>query len=85
MATLAAVARDRKAQLRQLMVASRKLDASQESLEREVKRLLTRKKAVPELADAERLATMAQGVNASLSGMISVIESVAQSWGMQYN
>lgn len=85
MATLAAVARDRKAQLRQLMVASRKLDANQEALEREVKRLLTRKKAVPELADAERLAVMAQNVNASLSAMISVIENVAQSWGMQYN
>lgn len=84
MATLAAVARDRKAQLRQLMVASRKLDATQESLEREVKRLLSRKKAVPELADAERLATMAQAVNGSLSSMISVIEAVSQSWGNQY-
>lgn len=84
MATLAAVARDRKAQLRQLMVASRRLDASQEQLEREVKRLLTRKRSVPELADAERLATMAQSVETSLSGMISVIGSVAQSWGTQY-
>lgn len=84
MAALAAVARDRKAQLRQLMVASRKLDASQEALEREVKRLLVRKKAVPELADAERLATLAQNVNGSLQSMISVIESVAQSWGTQY-
>lgn len=84
MATLAAVARDRKAQLRQLMVASRKLDATQEALEREVKRLLNRKKSVPELADAERLATMAQNVNGALQSMITVIESVAQSWGMQY-
>lgn len=84
MATLAAVARDRKAQLRQLMVASRKLDATQESLEREVKRLLNRKRSVPELADAERIATMAQNVNGSLQSMITVIESVAQSWGMQY-
>lgn len=84
MATLAAVARDRKSQLRQLMVASRKLDAVQESLEREVKRLLNRKKAVPEIADAERLGTLAQNVNASLGAMISVIESVAQSWGTMY-
>jgi len=83
-ATLSAIARDRKAQLRQLMIASRKLDASQEALEREIKRLLVRKKAVPELADAERLATMTQGVNSSLSNMISVIESVSQSWGMKY-
>ncbi len=84
MATLASVSRDRKAQLRQLMVASRQLDSKQESLEREVKRLLTRKKAVPELADAERLTTMAQAVDASLSNMASVISSVAQSWGTQY-
>jgi len=84
MATLAAVARDRKAQLRQLMVASRRLDANQESLEREIKRLITRKRAVPELADAERLATMMQAVETSLSNMAAVISSVAQSWGTQY-
>jgi len=84
MATLAAVARDRKAQLRQLMVASRRLDAMQESLEREVKRLLTRKKSVPELADAERLATMAQAVETALGNMAAVISSVSQSWGTQY-
>ena len=84
MATLAAVARERRQQLRQLMVASRKLDAVQESLEREVKRIINRKRAVPELADAERLGTMAQNVNGALSAMVSVIESVAQSWGTQY-
>ncbi len=85
MATLAAVARERRNQLRQLLTASKKLDASQEILEREVRRIINRKKAVPELADAERLMVMAQGVNASLSGMISVIESVSTSWGMQYS
>lgn len=84
MGTLSAVARDRKSQLRQLMVASRKLDASQEALEREIRRLLTRKRAVPELADAERLIGMAQQVEGGLSAMASVIQSVAQSWGTQY-
>jgi len=84
MATLAAVGRERKAQLRQLLIQSRKLDAAQESLEREVKRLVTRKRAVPELADAERLGTMAQQVEGALAGMVQVIGSVAQSWGMQY-
>jgi hypothetical protein len=59
MATLAEVSRQRKSQLRQLMVASRKLDSRQESLEREIKRLVNRKKSVPELADAERLIGMA--------------------------
>ena len=84
MATLASVARDRKAQLRQLMVSSRRLDAMQESLEREIKRLLTRKRSVPELQDAERLATMAQAVESSLGNMAAVIASVSQSWGTQY-
>lgn len=85
MATLSAIARDRKAQLRQLMVASRKLDAVQESLEREIKRLLVRKRAVPELADAERLGALVQAVNSSLSSMVAVIDNVAQSWGTLYN
>jgi len=85
MAALSAIARDRKAQLRQLMVASRKLDATQESLEREIRRLLVRKRAVPELADAERLGVMVQAVNSSLAGMVSVIDNVAQSWGTLYN
>lgn len=84
MATLAAVARERKQQLRQLMVASRKLDAAQESLEREVKRLIVRKRSVPELQDAERLTMLAQGVNTGLQNMISVIDNVSQSWGMQF-
>ena len=67
------------------MVASRKLDATQEALEREIKRLLVRKRAVPELADAERLGVMVQSVNSSLSGMVSVIDNVSQSWGTLYN
>ncbi len=84
MATLASVAKDRKKQLKLLLVSSRKLDAAQESLEREIKRLVTRKKSVPELADATRLTGMAQSVDAALQNMASVISSVAQSWGSQY-
>ncbi len=84
MATIAQVSRERKAQLRQLMVASRRLDAAQEALEREVKRILVRKKAVPELADAERLGTLAQAVEGTLGTLASVISGVAQSWGTQY-
>jgi len=66
------------------MVASRSLDAKQEALEREIKRLLTRKKSVPELADAERLTTQAQAVESALGNMAAVISSVSQSWGTQY-
>jgi len=84
MATLASVARDRKQQLRQLMVASRRLDAAQEKLEREIKRLVTRKKGVPELADAERLTNLAQGVSGGLDSIVGVIQSVANSWGSQF-
>jgi len=84
MATLAAVARERKQQLRALLQASQKLDAMQEALEREVKRLINRKKAVPEIADAQRLTTMATNVDAALQSMGGVINSVAQSWGTQF-
>lgn len=84
MATLASIARERKSQLRQLMVASRKLDAAQEALEREVKRLTTRKKAVPEVADAERLSGLAIQVSAALDSMAGVIQTMAQAWGAKY-
>lgn len=84
MATLASVARERKAQLRQLMVASRRLDAAQEKLEREVKRIIARKKGVPEVADAERLTGLAQGVDGALNAMASVLSNVAASWGTAF-
>lgn len=83
-ATIAAIARERKQQLRHLMIASRKLDAAQESLEREVKRLVNRKKAVPEIADAERLSGLAIQVSSSLDNMAGVIKTMAQSWGAKY-
>lgn len=84
MATLAEIGRQRKAQLRQLKVASRKLDAAQESLEREINRIIARKKSVPELADAERLTSMSLQVEASLSAMVAVIVNVSQTWGIQF-
>ena len=80
MATLASVARERKQQLRQLMTASLRLDAEQEKLEREIKRIVSRKKGVPELADAERLTALTQGVDAALTTMTQVIDGVARSW-----
>lgn len=81
MATVASVARDRKQQLRQLMIASRRLDAEQEKLEREIKRITNRKKGVPELADADRISVLAQSVESSLASIASIIEAVSQSWG----
>lgn len=81
MASLAEIGRERKKQLRDLLLSSRKLDAAQEKLEREVRRLVNRKKSVPEVADAERLTQLAQGVNSALGNMASVISSVSRSWG----
>jgi len=83
MATLASVARERKKTLRLLLSASKKLDAQQEILEREIKRLVNRKKAVPETEDALRLTNLAKGVDGALTNMVSVISSVAQNWGGQ--
>lgn len=83
MATIAEVSRQRKTQLRQLMTASRKLDAKQESLEREIKRLVNRKKSVPELADAERLIGMGVQVEAEIQNVAGIFASLAQSWGQQ--
>lgn len=81
MATIASVARERKQQLKLVQAASRKLDARQETFEREVRRLLTRKRSVPELADAERLAGMALAVEGELANVAMVIANVALSWG----
>jgi len=80
MATLAEVVRERRGQLKSLMLASRKLDAAQETLEREVKRLVTRKTSVPEVSDADRLISMAQAINSQLGNMVSLIGSLAKSW-----
>jgi 16S rRNA G1207 methylase RsmC len=65
------------------MVASRRLDAKQESLEREVKRLINRKKAVPELADAERLTGLALQVESELQNIAGVFSALGTSWGQQ--
>lgn len=80
MATLAAVARERKGQLKSLILASRKLDAAQESLEREAKRLVARRQAVPEVADAARLISLAQATSGALDNMIALLESLARAW-----
>lgn len=85
MATLAAIAKERKQDLKTLMYVSRKLDAAQEKLERECKRLLARKRSVPELADAERLINLIVGVDTTLNAMMEVVDRLANAWGMQYN
>jgi len=80
MATLSELARARRSQLKSLMLASRKLDAAQEKLEREVKRLINRKKSVPEASDAQRLIQMARDVNAELNNMSQLLGALSNSW-----
>lgn len=80
MASLAEVGRSRKRQLKQLLLASRRLDAAQEALEREAKRLTNRKVAVPEVADAQRLVGMTRAVYAALENLSGLLTQLAQSW-----
>lgn len=80
MATLAEVARARRGDFRRLLKASRQLDAAQEALEREVKRLTTRKKAVPEAEDAARITRMIGDVSKALEGMAQIMASIADNW-----
>jgi len=82
MATLAAVARERKNALRNLIERSRKLDAKQEVLEREIIRLKNRKRAIPEVADMARLVTMADGTAAALNELVTAIKAAGDTFRM---
>jgi len=46
---------------------------------------VNRKRSVPELADADRLVTMAQAVEAELGNMATLLSSLATSWGTAIN
>lgn len=80
MATLAQVARQRRSDLRALLKESRKVDAVQERLEREVKRLTTRKNAVPESADAERILGLTIDLDNQIAGFSKALASLTASW-----
>jgi len=83
MATLASIAKQRKADLKTLLFVSRKLDAAQEKLERECKRLITRKRAIPEVQDAQRLVTLIAATNTTLNAMMEVVDRFERAWGME--
>ena len=80
MASIAEVARLRRADLKLLLKASRKVDAVQEILEREVKRLVNRKNAVPEQADAIRVLEMARSIDDELGNFVSTATAMGQKW-----
>jgi len=80
MATLAQVVRERKNALRVLIERSRKLDAKQEVLEREIIRLKNRKRSVPEVADMARLVSMADGVAQALGELVTAIKGASDTF-----
>ncbi len=80
MATIASVARDRKSALKNVMTASLKLDARQEALEREIKRLRARKRSVPETADMVRLIGLADSTAQALDALVGVIKAASDSF-----
>jgi hypothetical protein len=80
MANLAQIASARKRDFRLLLKSSRNLDAKQEALEREIKRLTTRKNAVPEVADALRITGLIGNTQTALNEMSNLMESIARNW-----
>jgi hypothetical protein len=80
MANLSEIARARRADFRLLLKSSRNLDAKQEALEREIKRIVSRKNSVPEAADAQRILTLMQGTQQALTEMGNLMETIASHW-----
>lgn len=76
MATLAVIARERKEGLKRLQKASLNLDAAQEKVEREVKRLLVRKRAIPESEDMVRVLSLISGTSNALDNMATVAQDL---------
>lgn len=77
---LVAMSKRRKSDLRQLKTYSRKLDAAQEKLEREINRLVVRKKSVPEMSDYQRLLTLADATDSALASFVGALASMGVSW-----
>lgn len=80
--TVTQVGRKRRADLRQILSASKKLDAAQETLEREIRRMISRKRMLPELSDYQRLYTMLQATDDALGSMVSVVASLGATWAV---
>jgi hypothetical protein len=79
--TIGQKVRVRKEGLRRLQRASLSLDAAQEKVEREVKRLLNRKKSIPEAADMERVLALIAQTSGALDAMSSIARDNLNSYG----
>ena len=77
---LTAIGRKRKQDLRQLKIYSRKLDAAQEILEREITRLINRKRSIPELSDYQRLGDMANSVDLATTAFVVALGNMGKTW-----
>lgn len=77
---LTTLGRRRKSDLRQLKVFSRRLDAAQEKLEREITRLVNRKRSLPELSDYQRLSSMTEAVDQATTAFANALYSMGVSW-----
>jgi len=82
MATLAEIARARRADFRELLKASRMLDAAQEKVEREIKRIVSRKNAVPEAADAARINDLLRGTADEITNLSQLMARIAKGWSL---
>lgn len=80
MATLSEIARSRRSDLKAISRWSRALDTAQEKVEREVKRIINRKKAVPEVADASRIINLISDLQATLNSMEDLMLDISTSW-----
>lgn len=80
MATLSEIARQRKSDLKAITKWSLDLNAAQEAFHREVLRIKNRKKAVPELKDAERLGQLLQKVFEELDVLADTMIDITDDW-----
>ena len=80
MATIAEVARRRRQDFREILRLSRALDASQEAVEREIKRLVARKKSVPEVSDASRVLSLIGATGTALSAVGEKFKKLLVAW-----
>lgn len=80
MATLQQIAAGRKKDLKKLKELSLKVDASQEKLEREILRVINRKKNVPEASDALRISGLIAGTYSDLNSLSDHMTVLAEQW-----
>lgn len=80
MPTMLQMASARRKSLRILLQLSRRVNTAQEALDREIKRIINRKQAVPELKDMERIVDLCATVEAKTGDVSEGALSIARDW-----